>query len=444
MASLLFREPRMFPKGWGNLSIPLGLVEELTSDIDQGNFESGLTLKEESIIWNDYSLNDKMDEEDSIVAKQGRFLSPIAHVLPDEAKYCSFVFVEPVVSACRRQQQESETSKYHNNERCKNNNNKNRNNNNDSPHPATIVIILPGTGEADISSRLQIAQTLAEKHGYASVLPDVMFLGDRCPPDQESFFVQNVEHMALQNVGSMQEAAALALFFLQGEQNNRVCLTGFSFGAAVAVCAATRCLIAGGGDSTLGQRLACAPYVGCSSPAVLVDGAFRRMVIWDKLQEEMDENESKNENGAWEQTSNCYGRGSKRRTRRATLCEIRSLSDRLRNYLDQFSLPVLVERNLKREQELGRENRLAAVCVAVMRRDRIICRKRSQDLIRDLQKGVVSSSSDAFSLYHLPGGHVSAALTRFQHHVMLIEEAAEKLNRQTARHELTIEQGKNS
>jgi len=234
--------PKFFSKGWGNTQAVLHKHDMLLQQVQQ-NGAAFLSSKIE-LEW-DKDTVEKVAK--GVTMQKASFESPCADLLPVETKRCQFDIVRPS----------------HNN---------NNNNNNNTKHPPVYVFMLPATGEEGKRTRLQLAKYLAQQFGWSSVILTAPYYAARKPATQRLYFLNTVADFKLQTFAIAWEAAALATYFVK-QQNALVCISGFSWGGAAAAAASAIALHAG-----IGHSMACVPYVGCSSLAVLVDGIFKDSV----------------------------------------------------------------------------------------------------------------------------------------------------------------------
>jgi len=177
--------PKFFSQGWGEMEPIYAEQSKLLAELGEGN-KDVLKLTEDKIIW------EETIEKSSVIIRRGRFLSPLAHLLPKESHFNSFHLVTP-----RNHQ-----------------------------HSDVYVIMLPATGEMGKSTRLKMARQLAHQHGYSSVIITAAFYGARKPPSQNLFCISTVSDLLLQAQSIIHEAAMLSLYCLNKGPSTKVCLTG--------------------------------------------------------------------------------------------------------------------------------------------------------------------------------------------------------------------------
>ena len=321
-----------------------------------------------------------------ITMQEGRFRSPQADNRPPESAYAQFFLVKPDLEASAGLAPQVP------------------NNGTAMTEKQVYILMLPATGETNIASRLFMAKTLAKEYGWCSVIVTAPYYGDRKPKSQKLFFLHTVEDILMQALAVIQEAAALSEYFLEAQQSpqegsspRRVCLTGFSFGAAMASIASNYALVAG----VDGQRLGCAAYVGSASPCVLADGILESSVQWTALKRPH--------------------AGSSGDSPVPSAREI--LFDEL--YQTQMDTFILMEacsdQKSKKESAVAqnRNNPIRVIKGYNMYHDEFIKPKYARELEQQIQKCMkggeenqANSGDNAFQLQWLPGGHVFAALAR--------------------------------
>lgn len=172
-----------------------------------------------------------------MVCHEGVFDSPSASLLPDEAKQVRFLTAAPPRVRgpwCGERNHDSEADIF----------------------PASIIFLMPSTGEQEYGARLQLARTLVARHGAVCVLPTVPFYGARRPLGQREHYIGTVAVFALQSLITSCEAALLIEWAHILFPRAALCVSGFSWGGAMASTAgllASR-LIGGGGSERLTRR----------------------------------------------------------------------------------------------------------------------------------------------------------------------------------------------
>mmetsp|Transcript_22571 Transcript_22571/g.41990 ORF Transcript_22571/g.41990 Transcript_22571/m.41990 type:complete len:366 (-) Transcript_22571:797-1894(-) len=233
--------PKFFSQGYGNPKIffdrrsyILDSLRDETYDFQMKGFEL-----------------DETQADSKIVMSKGKFLSPVANLLPKEAQTCHFQLIEPVEDAKKE----------------------------------VYVIMFPSTGEMGGGSRRAMAKRLAQKYGWCTIILTAPFYGWRKPAAQKAFFIDRVTDILLQSEAVIEEGMLLTRWILQKDPSALVGHTGFSYGAAMASCTSAISLAAG----MDGSRIACMPYVGSASPNVLADGVLESGIDWKALTYSADE-----------------------------------------------------------------------------------------------------------------------------------------------------------
>ena len=145
--------------------------------------------------------------------------------------------------------------------------------------------MLAATGETGRKPRLRMAKSLAQRHGYTCVIMSTPYYGRRKPAHQYSFYLETVSDMWRQYGAVVQETAAMAEYFLRQHVPNddcRVCITGFSAGACLALCAAWTC-VTGYRIADASNRVTVAAHATPASAAVFVSGSVRYLMDWQAL-----------------------------------------------------------------------------------------------------------------------------------------------------------------
>lgn len=339
-------QPKFYRKGYGDTHRILELQIKTMKSLDGSD---NLKLREDQLIWGGVK-----PMWGSITVQEGRFQSPLAQELPPEAAYAQFYLVKPKKGQAIQTKKQEEREAY--------------------------IIMLPATGEADIFLRLWIARKLANQYGWSSLIVTAPYYGDRQPKDQTLFFVNTVEDTFLQAWAIIQETTALTSYLLDKSPSALVCLTGFSFGAAMAGNSVNVALQSG----VDGQRLACAPYVGSSSPCVLADGLLESAIDWNALRKSNEES---------------YTLTRQRLLTKFYETQMTSLTpERLQN-------PIRVVQGYN------------------MMNDAFIQTKYAFEFEQHIQICL----NQSFQMKWLPGGHVFAALARPFWHKKLIVEVVQEL-----------------
>lgn len=227
--------PRFFRLGWGSLDDAELAQKQLEESIENPSTADLLPSIERNelsrIIYNKFTT------------QSASFLSPFANFLPEGCKRCHFTLVEP----------------------------------NPEKSNDVVVLMLPATGEQWSHSRLRMAKSLVSKNNWTCAIITAPFYGERRPPTQKLHYIETVSDFLLQSLSIIRETAALGSFYIS--QGKYVCVTGFSWGAAMTACSSALMLLLTG----KGDRIACVPYVGSATPAVLVDGILEEDIEWEIL-----------------------------------------------------------------------------------------------------------------------------------------------------------------
>ena len=390
------------------------------------------SLKYQDIDWG------RIRTRSTVTVQEARFRSPIAQHLPSEAQYCQFYLVQPTQSPVKEE-----------------------------GASVVYILMLPATGEQGISERLRMAQRLANRHGWSSVLVTAPYYKERKPKNQTLFFLPTVADMFWQGYGVIREASALALYFLHEHQHyvstssslenncydsnhvtgfkeetattpkkSLVCLTGFSFGAAMAFCTANWSLQLPDVD---GQRLAVCSYVGCTSPCVLADGVLQHTVDWLALKK------------TGQTGPEDSGRTNLEAQRRELHRELSKLQlnmiggttnpapstsddddDHHHHNPQGGGIKVVKAFNMKHDAFI--KPRYALELESQIRqclwRSETDNNKRPVDHDKkDVSCSCSSNSPDQFRMQWLPGGHIFAALARPYLHTKLLVETVQELQR---------------
>lgn len=359
--------PKFFSKGWGDLESCYLEQDALLEDLAKPNngTQKKYRLENEDITWTMQSQDRK------VKIQQGQFRSPLADFLPEESKMAHFLLVEP----------------------------SSRDNDDSNEDNKVFVIMLPATGEMGKGTRLALARTLAAEYGWSSIILTAAYYGQRKPSGQTLFFLATVRDLLFQARSIFQEGAMLVSYF-QNEYSkhtktkptkNKVCVTGFSFGAAMA---ANTCTLATrmGAD---GKRLGCAAYVGCASPIVLADGVLQTSIDWKALRSIKDE---------------------KREEEYLTKAQ-----ERLYNELNKTQLTLLTNGTGS-----GRaDNAVAVIKGMAMKHDAFISPSYALELQKQLLPVTEPSNPPVWEW--LWGGHVLAALMRPVYHKRLVVSTVREL-----------------
>jgi hypothetical protein len=344
--------PKFFSRGWGDLAVPhkvqTSFLNQLLTEKNEKT-PTAFQLKSGQITWG------KTAEESSIKIQQASFVSPVADHLPEESKDCRFFMVRPT----------------------------NKTSTND-----VYVVMLPATGEMGKSTRLNMARFYAKEYGWSSIIITAPFYAARKPSQQELFLINTVSDLLLQSIALTQEAACLICYYLEQSSQTKVCVTGFSWGGAMASTSTAAALL-GGAD---GRRIACVPYVGSASPVCLADGILETSIDWKSLKENKDTPDYQ-------------------------------VRQRLFDEFNKAQLSVITE-YLK---PLGKERStsVAVLRVVAMCDDYFIRRRHVDSFLVQLRD--LSLDGRQMIVRWLPGGHVLAALLRPYCHRNAVVDAMQTL-----------------
>lgn len=283
----------LFNKGWGDLKTAIDVASTLTDRISSGDrftkdtIEGSLELtwvscEEEEIDMEEESkalgrlpdeavrsapsqccrrnhstANSRPAEADArrhgVTTKEGTFTSPLAHVLPEEAKTAKFLFVRPSKHATGW-----------------------------SDVPSAVIVQLPSTGDKGYGTRLALAEEMAVKRGWASIILMAPYYAARKPATQYGARVETVADYFFQSLAIMCESALLLEWAHQRYHHAKIAVTGYSWGGAMTGCGGLLATTLLPHDVTT-AKLAVIPCVGSCTPAVLVDGVMQNDVDWRAL-----------------------------------------------------------------------------------------------------------------------------------------------------------------
>lgn len=209
----------VFPDGWG---------DRLTVEMFEGLPERPLPEPVE-VVW------ERKSEHPGFRRRRGMFRSPVADVLPEEARVVPVEVTEPGRGTDR------------------------------------VAVSLPSWNEEGLISRRGVAQ-LAAARGVAVVTFEIPFYGRRRPGGGDGTPIRTVSDFALMGVGALDEAAALLAALAPDYVHRGV--TGFSMGGTLAALVAAR------SRGPLAAGLMAAAH---SPAAIYLDGALSRAVAWQAL-----------------------------------------------------------------------------------------------------------------------------------------------------------------
>lgn len=257
----------------------------------------------------------------SVHVYEGSFRSTQASILPPETSECKFLMVVPenapdmwrpwlpnsttIVTPVSLANSETTKSSIRNRKEKSSAADKDTNVNSASSLASAtynkVLFWLPATGEQSYSERLKLASILANEQQCISLIIMAPFYASRKENGQKGASVSTVGYYLSQSLAIMTEAAALVLWINELYTNatsnseklkNRlhICLTGFSWGAAMSGCAAILSSIALATPPSLPSqntpKISVIPYVGSTSPAPVVDGILSGDIAWTKLTEQ--------------------------------------------------------------------------------------------------------------------------------------------------------------
>ena len=238
--------PLFFSEGWGDIP-----GSKIASDRVLASLQDGQPPWKESdhpeIMWEDACVIC-----DGVMKRSAKFASPEA-MLPSAARTAHFELVAPT--------EHSEHGDW-------------------PPTCSGVVVLLPATGEQSIWPRLHLAKQLARDDKLCSIILVAPFYGTRKPPGQPLHYITRVDYFLLQSVAILQEAAMLSIWALKTFPRAPVCISGFSWGAAMCAGAA---LLASQWRPAEAHRVGCSPYVGSASPAVMAAGMLNGDICYDAL-----------------------------------------------------------------------------------------------------------------------------------------------------------------
>lgn len=149
-----------------------------------------------------------------------------------------------------------------------------------------IVLHFPSTGEQGYAGRQVLAESLAQSRGAVSIIVTAPLYGARKADVSDtkagSYSIHDVGQYLAQSLAIMNEGAALLVWAHATWPHAYLASTGFSWGAAMASCAAilaSAALPAG----VSARQLCVVPYVGATSPAPVVDGILSNDMDWEAL-----------------------------------------------------------------------------------------------------------------------------------------------------------------
>jgi hypothetical protein len=226
------KRPRYFRLGWGDLHEYRRVLNEFMKSFEEVNVP--------------FDLHSKLEWEEpvtdgSLQITYGKFISPMAVSLPAESRLCNVCLVSPEKN----------------------------------PDAARVsVVMMPATGEQCYTNRYAMAKVLAER-GWSSVIICAPYYGHRRPLLQDEDCHDTVTDYLLMNISIINEAALVVRHML-ATGSDTVCVTGFSWGGAMAACT-TVVASHWGADH---NKIACVPYAGGANPAGFADGMLECTIDW--------------------------------------------------------------------------------------------------------------------------------------------------------------------
>ena len=229
---------------------------------------------EDMIQW---TLEQKSKKTGLFVAA-GSFVSPLAHLLPDESQLAHVKRVSrtPILLEGSPDREQVEAS----------------------GKDEKVCLWFPASGEQGSAGRIALASELALKDGITSYIFTLPLYGARKPKTQRRFFPSTTELLCLQYIAAAAEGVVVGTYVAQkyGENSVRqhaasggklsICCTGFSWGASLA----SLCSVA------LAHRLhkefpgvgvSLASYVGAPAPDSIMYGLPLMDVAWSALEKEL-------------------------------------------------------------------------------------------------------------------------------------------------------------
>ena len=211
------RRSRVFPGGWGD---PL-TIETLSDPATILRRPDPI-----SIIWG------RKEERRGHRVIRGRFASPNAKMLPEQARAVTIEKIEPAKGS--------------------------------SP----LIVLLPAWNDHGFARRRVLAGELL-RHNIGSLIFDIAFYGTRRTTNTQDQAIQTVADFALMGVTAIKDAHAIAAT-VDGPHG----FAGFSMGGNLAALA----------SATYGEPVATAALAASHSPGpVFLDGVLSNAVSWDAL-----------------------------------------------------------------------------------------------------------------------------------------------------------------
>jgi len=239
MRLLLGKDHRFFADGYGDLA----RCEELEGMVDKGIDVAFPDIHH--MEWEDDTHG--LEQQGEVSVRNASFASPCGAFTCEESKTA---YVQVVAPAGGR-------------------------------HVRGVVIHLPQTGDMGYGFRRKTLGIPLALEGYASIILVGPYYGKRKPRSQRRHYVRNVAEYLISASTTFTEAAKLVKWAQQEWPDTHVCLSGISYGGAMAACAASilPASVAAGG-------VAVAPCVSSSSPKAIVGGLLVSQIDWQTLMEE--------------------------------------------------------------------------------------------------------------------------------------------------------------
>jgi len=363
------RRPLFFSKGWGDIAELLKVVQRVEKSAIDG---IPLVDAATTMTWGTAAADEFT--RDGIISCPGSFESPIAADLPPEAQRCHFRFCAPAQSGICVWEQKPDR---------------------DQPRPTAVLLLLPATGEQGSSGRFKLATPLAKEYGWCTIIVTAPFYGSRKPKSQRLHHVDRVDSFCYQSLAIMTEAAALLSWCDARWPGVPLCVSGFSWGAAMSSCSG----IIASQWMRESARVAVVPYVGSATPAVIADGLLASDIDWTALQRAWQDEKAIEKSKADSSVPKCVQAETRAEPIDATRQRlITLLADSL--HLRSWQQPIVA---------LGTYNKLAAVQAVSMRHDAILLPRYADELSQILRALCVTDRHEHRTYC---GGHVSAFLRR--------------------------------
>ena len=400
---------------WNNLHRSTSMEEKNSPKTEKNTCASSSSSL--SPLWLDDSMIrwGNQTRDGPITIQKAHFLSPLAHDLPQLARYSELFMIRPTKD---HDGQHDHSSSEH------------KRDVNDSN---VFIVMIPGTGEMGISDRYSIAKALAKDFGWNSILMTAPYYKHRRPKHQTACFLTSVQDGFWQGQACAQEAAAVTAYLMRKSSDSLICLTGFSFGAACANFAAQWALAL---PSVDGHRLAVCSYVGCASARPYANGAIEHVVHWKALQQHHTEteNDSTARASLQEECQEVQRRRlldalSQFQLKHLAAASWKSTCNEAHNEKDKLGM------NITRTGHVHQRPHVKVVKACHMRHDGIIKPIYGLELQEQIKQCLLpphgSLSSTKFEMKWLPGGHLFAHNMRPLFHRQLLIETVRELKPKT-------------